>query len=98
MRPTLFILCLVISTSYGLFGPIGPIIDQAGNSGQSLVNQLGQQLENSWNNIANQMEQLLGNFLNSINELQTTAQSLWEQVFGPAFDAIMKGSALFFVI
>ncbi|CAF3231242.1 unnamed protein product [Rotaria socialis] len=91
MRSTLFIIILLIGISHGFLGSINQVLSQVGNSAHSATNQIGQILGHSWNNITAHMENVIGKLVNSINELRVAAEVLWERLFSPAFEMMLKG-------
>ncbi|UJR21137.1 hypothetical protein I4U23_024236 [Adineta vaga] len=102
MKSTLFIVFLLIGVSHCFFGPIGQVINNAGNS----VNSINNQVSNSINSATNLVSQSVDKFvndvrghvdtfirelLNTIDHLQSAANSLWNNVFSPIFDMLTTG-------
>jgi phage-related protein len=112
MKSSLFIVFLLVGVSHSLFGPIGQTINNLGNSINSGANGIGSSIGSATNQIGSSV-QLVENFLtdlrghvdkvirellSSVNQLQSAATFLWDNVFSPAFDMLTKGTNSFYLI
>ncbi|CAF1178074.1 unnamed protein product [Rotaria sordida] len=49
---------------------------------------------NSWSNGRDDVENVISQLVNTVNELEATANSLWEDIFNPAFDTMIQNGQL----
>ncbi|CAF3326959.1 unnamed protein product [Rotaria socialis] len=106
MRSLLLILLLVGSAHGGILGPISNLLNNVGNTIQTVTNQIGQTASNLWNGATNHVNNVIGNVVDSAgniygqlvdtaNGIQFASNFLWDNIFGPAYDLFVEGGQLF---
>lgn len=86
----------VNSAANNVGNSVNQATNQVGNSVHSSISHLGQVVEQLLNDIRAHVDTFIRELLNSINVLQSVANSLWDNVFSPAFDLLTKGIIYFY--
>lgn len=99
---SILLLFLVFGASNAFLTPLNQLISGIGDKIQTVHNSITQTANNLWNGVTGQVNNVIGNVVDSAgnvygqlvstaNGVKFTANFLWDNIFGPAYDLFIDG-------